>query len=173
MSRPLTLATGLVLGLLAFLLVNESFRPFSTRFTLTGRDQSYTFQLDSRQPLLVEYDLIVRSEGRVRPPATVTLNERPVSVPAVTAAYSAERIVATLPFDAVRSGTNVLRIRVGGAESTTFEMRGRVKNHFGIAPDFPRAAIVGDEAATYRRAQISIAASIARLRRFTMIVAAA
>lgn len=163
MGRPLTLATGLLLGLLAFLLVNESFRPFAIRFTLSGRDESYTFPVDAREPLFVEYDLIVRSEGRARPSATVTLNDRPIRVPAVAAAYSARRVVVALPVDAVRSGSNVLRVRVGGPESNTFEMRGRVKNSRGSAPDFPRAAIVGDEAVVHRRTRMSRAASAARL----------
>ena len=160
---PLTIVTGLLLGVLAFLLVNESFRPFSTRFALSGRDQSYTFTVDSREPLFVEYDLIAHSEGRERPPVAATLNERVVNVPAIGAAYSARRIVIALPFDAVREGANVLRVRVGGADSTTFEMRGRVKNHWGIAPDFPRAAVVGDEAVDYRGAQTPLATVAARL----------
>ena len=159
----MTVATGALLGLLTFLLVNESFRPFSTRFTLNGRDGSHTFSLDSREALFVEYGLIVRSQGRDRPPVTVTLNDRPVSVPTVAAAYSTGRAMVPLPLEAVRSGSNVLRVRVGGSESNTFDLRGRVQNYYGIAPDFPRAAVVSDEAVADRRAHTSLAASIARL----------
>ena len=159
----LTLAIGLLLGLLAFLLVNEAFRPFSTRFALNGRDGSHTFTLHAREPLFVEYGLIVRSQGRDRPPVTVTLNDRPLNVPAVAAAYSTQGAMIPLPLEAVRSGSNVLRVRVGGSESSTFEMRGRIQNYYGIAPDFPRGAVVSDEAVTDRRTHTPIAASVARL----------
>lgn len=159
----LTVTTGLLLALSAFLLVNERFQPLSLRWTVEGRDRAQYFSIGSREPLFLEYDLVVRSEERQRPTVAVTLNDRPVTVPAVSAAYSTAGANVPLPFDAVRSGTNVLRVRIGGAASNTFEMRARLHNYFGIAPDFPRAVVVGDEAVAYRRAQTSLPATAGRI----------
>ena len=116
-ALSVTLATGLLLAGAAFLLVNESFQPFSVRFSLDGRDRSQSFRLETRQPLFLEYELVVRAQGRDRPPVVVTLNDRPVTVPAVPTAYSTSRATVPLPLAAVQSATNVLRVRVGGAES--------------------------------------------------------
>ena len=159
----LTLATGLALAGAAFLLLHESFQPFSVRFTLDGRDRSETFRLEIREPLFLEYELVIRAQGRERPPVAVTLNDRRVAVPAVAAAYATARAHVPLPLDATRSGANVLRVRVGGAESNTFVLRSRVHNYYGIAPDFPRAVVVADEAVAHRRAQTGVGATVATL----------
>ena len=157
----LTLAAGLALAGAAFLLLHESFQPFSVSFTLDGRDRSETFRLETREPLFLEYELVLRAEGRERPPVAVTLNDRAVAVPAVASAYATARAHVPLPLDATRSGTNVLRVRVGGVESNTFVLRARVHNYYGIAPDFPRAVVVADEAVAHRRAQIGGGATAA------------
>ena len=51
-------------------------------------------------------------------------------------------------------------VRVGGSESNTFDMRGRVQNYYGIAPDFPRGAVVSDEDAP----TVAMAAALAESR---------
>src|SRR5687768_8136396 len=130
----LTLAAGLALAGAAFLLLNGSFQPFSVSFMLDGRDRAETFHLETREPLFLEYELVLRAQGRERPPIAITLNGRPVTVPAITSAYATARAHVPLPLDATRSGPNVLRVRVGGAESNTFVMRARVHNYYGIAP---------------------------------------
>ena len=86
-----------------------------------------------------------------------------MAVPAVASAYATARAHVSLPLDATRAGTNVLRVRVGGAESNTFVLRARVHNYYGIAPDFPRAAVVADEAVAHRRAQTGAGATVATL----------
>src|SRR5688572_9168037 len=159
----LTLATGLALAGAAFLLLNESFQPFAVSFMLDGRDRSETFRLEIREPLFLEYELVLRAQGRERPPVAVTLNGRPVAVPAVASAYATTRAHVPLPFDATRSGTNVLRVHVGGDESNTFALRARVHNYYGIAPDFPRAVVVADEAVAHRRARTGVGAAVAAL----------
>src|SRR5688572_16641507 len=156
----LTLAAGLALAGAAFLLLHESFQPFQARFTLDGRDRSETFHLETREPLFLEYELVLRAQGRERPPVAVTLNDRPVAVPAVATAYATARAHVPLPLDATRAGTNVLRVRVGGAEPNTFVLRARVHNYYGIAPDFPRAVVVADEAVVHRRAQTGFGATV-------------
>ena len=156
----LTLATGLALAGAAFLLLNESFQPFAASVTLDGRDRSETFHLETREPLFLEYELVLRAQGRERPPVAVTLNDRPVAVPAVATAYATARAHVPLPLDATRAGTNVLRVRVGGAEPNTFVLRARVHNYYGIAPDFPRAVVVSDEAVAHRRAQTGFGATV-------------
>src|SRR5262245_38148711 len=100
------LAVGLVLASAAFVLINETFRPFSVRFTLQGREGEQPFALAAREPLFLEYELVVRSEGRDRPPIVVSLNDRPVSVPPAAASYSTEHAMQPLPFDAMRDGDN-------------------------------------------------------------------
>lgn len=159
----LTLAAGLALAGAAFLLLHESFQPFSVSFMLDGRDRSETFRLETREPLFLEYELVLRAPGRERPPVAVTLNDRPVAVPPVASAYATARAHVPLPLDATRSGPNVLRVRVGGAGSNTFVLRARVHNYYGIAPDFPRAAVVADEAVAHRRAQTGAGARVATL----------
>ncbi len=162
-ALSLTLATALLLAGSAYLLVNETFQPLSLQWTVEGRDPARQFSIARREPLFLEYDLVVRADGQERPSVVVTLNDRPVSVPVAKAAYSAAGAKVPLPFDAVRSGTNVLRVRVEGAPSNTVQMRGRLQNYFGIAPDFPRAVVVGDEAVAYRRAHTSLAAAATRI----------
>ena len=159
----LTLAAGLVLAGAAFPLLNGSFQPFSVSFMLDGRDRAETFHLETREPLFLEYELVLRAQGRERPPITVTVNDRTVAVPAITSAYATARAHVPLPLDATRSGPNVLRVRVGGAEANTFVMRARVHNYYGIAPDFPRAVVVADEAVALRRAQTGLGATVATL----------
>ena len=162
-ALTLTLVTGLLIAGSAFVLVNEAFQPVSLRFRLSGRDASATFRLDEREPLFLEYELIVRAPGRERPAMTVALNDLPVQVPAVASAYLTQRARVRLPLDAIRQRTNVLRVRVGGDEANTFDMHARIQNYSGIAPDFPRAAVVGDDAVVHRFTATSMAASVARL----------
>ena len=148
----------------AFVLVNESFEPFSTQLALGGHDDSQTFNLTAREPLFLEYEVVVRSTAEsARPPLVVTMNDQPVAVPAVAATFSTEHANVPVPVVALRDGINVLRVRVGGAESNRFDMRARLHNYYGIAPDFPRAEIVSDEAAAYRLARTSIVGRAVRL----------
>ena len=163
-GSSLTFATGLVLAGAAFVLVHESFEPFSAQLTLQGHDSSQTFSLKAREPLFLEYEVVVRSSAqRERPPLDVTVNDQPVAVPAVTAIFATEHANVPLPVAALRDGVNVLRVRAGGAESNRFDMHARLHNYYGIAPDFPRVAVVGDEAAAFRLARTPMVVRVLRL----------
>jgi hypothetical protein len=53
---------------------------------------------------------------------------------------------ALLPAEATRAGTNELVVAAEGGREPVLELRARLHNYFGIAPDPPRAAVVSDEA---------------------------
>ena len=153
-----------MLAAAAFVLLNESFEPFSAQLTLQGHDSSQTFNLTAREPLFLEYEVVVRSSAASdRPLLAVTVNDQPVAVPAVTATFFTEHTNVAVPVAALRDGANVLRVRVGGAESNRFDMHARLHNYYGIAPNFPRAAIVSDEAAAARFARASMTDRAVRL----------
>jgi hypothetical protein len=162
-ASALTCLAALVMGVAGHAVLNEAFTAYSTRFVLTGHDETRSFHLPVRAPLFLEYELVLRTTDPVRRPVLVTLNDAAVAVPPPGAPFSASRANVPLPFDATREGDNVLRVRLQGAGGGTFELRARVHNYYGIAPDFPRAVVVSDEAVTHRASRMSVAERVLRV----------
>jgi hypothetical protein len=146
---------ALALALPAFLLTNHSFRPFEARFHLDTADASYVFDLPSREPLFLEYVINLRSSDRDRPKITVELNGRPAATIAAPSLYASHQDKILLSLEPVHAGRNELRITLDGRTPATFDPSGRMPatfdldarlhNYSGIAPDFPRLAVVADE----------------------------
>lgn len=156
------LGAALVLAIPAYELLHESFRPWAVRVTLQGQAQAHAFDLPARESLFLEYELVVRVAGAERPRLIVTLNGTPATSVSSRSAFTTERGRVLLPFEAVRAGENLLHVALEPATLATFDLRARVHNYYGIAPDFPRAAVVADEAVRHQVAHRSIAAGVAR-----------
>lgn len=156
------LGAALVLAIPAHQLVHESFQPFAVRVTLQGQAQGHAFDLPARESLFLEYELVVRVTDAERPRLIVTLNGKPAAIVSSRSAFTTERGRVLLPFEAVRAGANLLHVALEPATPATFDLRARVHNYHGIAPDFPRAAVVADEAVRDLGAHRSIAAGFAR-----------
>ncbi len=156
------LGAVLVLAIPAHELMHESFRPLAVRATLQGHAQAHAFDLPARESLFLEYELVVRVTGAERPRLMVTLNGTPAATVLSRSAFSTERGRVLLPFEAVRAGENLLQVALEPASLATFDLRARVHNYYGIAPDFPRAAVVADEAVRHQVAHRSIGARVAR-----------
>lgn len=156
------LGAALVLAIPVHELAHEAFRPYALRVALQGQVQTQAFELPTRQPLFLEYEVVVRAPGAERPQVTVSLNGVPATVVRSPSAFTTERGRVQLPFAAVRGGENQLRVALEPPTSATFDLRARVHNYFGIAPDFPRAAVVADEAVRHLAAQRSLAGRLAR-----------
>jgi hypothetical protein len=144
MSRTLLLAS-LALALPAFLLTNASFRPYEARFHISTSQPAYTFELPSREPLFLEYVITLRSPDEVRPAVTVELNGRQAATIATTSLYASHQDKILLALDPVQAGRNELRVALVSGAAATFDLEGRLHNYSGIAPDFPRIAVVADE----------------------------
>ena len=137
----------------AFLLTNASFHPYETRFHVSTSQPTYTFELPSREPLFLEYVINLRSPDDTRPTVTVELNGRPAATIAAPSLYAAHQDKILLALDPVQAGRNELRIVLAAprrprstvAAPTTFDLDARLHNYSGIAPDFPRIAVVADE----------------------------
>ncbi|MGE0815856.1 MAG: hypothetical protein AB7O28_11460 [Vicinamibacterales bacterium] len=148
--RARTVVPALLFALTSHAVVHPAFRPVAARGTLDGASGRLEVTLDTAEPLYLEYEVVLRADGHAR--LDVTWNGAPVDVPQPGAAYLTERAIVELPVEATRAGANRLEARLEGGDAPGFEMRARVHNYYGIAPDVPRAAIVGD-AAAWRRVQ--------------------
>jgi GGDEF domain-containing protein len=156
MTRPVAirpvLGFALALALPAYLVTNESFRPFEARFQLAGDRAVQTIDLATREPLFLEYELILRAPVDARPTVVVDLNgSRAATIPA-RRLFATQHDNVLLAFAPVRQGENRLEAAVEGAPGAAFEVRARVHNYYGIAPDFPRVFVVADESVAHATA---------------------
>jgi len=130
----------------AFLLSNPAFAPVIERFEGQGAEVRHEFAARGPESLYLEYEVVLRASGNVRPAVGVRLNGRAVATLAVDA-LSAQQLGRTLlPSEAVHAGLNQLVVATEGGADATIELRARLHNYFGIAPDPPRAAVVSDAA---------------------------
>jgi hypothetical protein len=156
MTRPAAirqvLGFALALALPAYLVTNETFRPFEARFQLEGGRAGQTIELAAREPLFLEYELILRAPVESRPTVVIDLNgSRAATIPA-RRLFATQHDNVLLAFAPVRQGENRLEAAVEGAPGATFELRARVHNYYGIAPDFPRVFVVADESVAHATA---------------------
>jgi len=163
--RGLLPGVALLLAIPAASLTHETFRPFAQRITVEGRSHVQSFTLPERAPLYLEYELVLRAAGD-RPPVVITLNGAPVATLQAAAAFATERGRVLLPIEPLRQGENELGVTLEPAPDATVDLRARLHNYYGIAPDFPRAAVVADAAVVQRLAQ---EAPVARIGRFAAI----
>lgn len=152
MTRARLLLTAIVFALPAALLTNERFRPVDERVAISSAHPIHDFALDRAEPIYVEYGLTLRSSGERRPTATIDVNGVPVAIVPGERLYVAIGGRVLAPVTAARAGRNALGVRLQGDPGATFELRGRVQNYYGIAPDFPRVFVVADESVRQRDA---------------------
>ena len=150
--RGILPGAALLLAIPAVALTHESFRPFALRVTVEGRGHVQSFTLPERAPLYLEYELVVRTQGD-RPRVVITVNGAPAATLQASSAFATERGRVLLPLEPLRQGQNEVRIALAPASEATVDLRARLHNYYGIAPDFPRAAVVADEAVAHRVAQ--------------------
>ena len=144
MSRALLLAS-FALAVPAFLLTNASFRPYEARFHVSTSQPAFAFDLPSREPLFLEYVINLRSSDATRSGVTVELNGRAAATIVASSLYASHQDKILLALDPVQAGRNELRIALAGPVAATFDLEARLHNYSGIAPDFPRIAVVADE----------------------------
>lgn len=149
------LVLALALAVPASELTQLTFSPLDARLTLTPATARGTVRLQAREPLYVEYGSTVRTPEGVRPQTTVFWNGVRVADLPVHRLFVADRGRVLVPVDVTRPGDNELGVTVSGPPDTTFEFQARVHNYYGIAPDYPRAYLVADEAVHHARAQLS------------------
>ena len=143
------------------LVLHESFRPIAARHTLTGAEPSAAVDLPVRQPMVLEYELVVHAAGQRRPRVSARWNDREVALPP-SPPFATSRALLVLPLDATVAGENRLRVALDDASAGDFEMRARLLNYRGIAPDPPRAYIVPPEARRERARLTSWPRAVAR-----------
>lgn len=171
MSLPSRVAASLpviIVGCSAFLLTHESFQPVAERIHVEGREASVAFALPAREPLFLEFELILSAPGERRATVAVSLNGTSVSEVRPAAFHRTEFGKVEIPVSAVREGENRLAFAVHGAEDASFDVNARVNNYYGIAPDFPRVFVVGDAAVWHRLDQRSAAVWGFRLALFLL-----
>lgn len=165
--RGVAFSVALLLAIPVAAVTHEAFRPFAVRIAAEGRGHLQTVALPTREPLYLEYELIVRAVGDDRPRVVVTVNGAPAAILQTSAVFATERGRVLLPLEPLRRGDNELRIALDPAATVaTFGLRARLHNYFGIAPDFPRAAVVADEAVAHVVAQRT---PLARAGRFGVV----
>lgn len=164
--RGVLLGAALLLALPAASLTHESFRPFAVRIAAEGRAHAQSFTLPELAPLYLEYELVVRAFDDVRPRVVVTVNGATAATLQAPSAFATERGRVLLPLDPLRAGENQLQVTLEPASAATVDLRARLHNYYGIAPDFPRAAVVADAAVAHLRAQRT---PLVRAARFTAI----
>ncbi len=171
MSIPLRVsasASAILLAVSASLLTNESFIPVVERFHVEGREAGVDFRLAAREPLFLEFELVLGAPGDARPAVAISLNGTSVSEVRPVALHRTERGKVELPASAVREGPNRLAFIIRGTTESTFDINGRVNNYYGIAPDFPRVFVVGDSAVTHRAAERSLVGRVLRFAVFLL-----
>lgn len=156
---------ALAIALPASVLTNASFRPVDARLQFDGQAAATgVFELTSRQPLFLEFDLVVRAPSDARPAAVFTLNDVEITTIVNRTLYVGEGARIALPIAAIREGENRLTVALGPPAGATFDFRARIQNYHGIAPDFPRAVVVPDAAVSQAT---SVRSTAGRLVRFT------
>lgn len=158
----------MLLAVSASLLANESFIPVAERFHVEGREAGVDFTLVAREPLFLEFELILSAPGDERPTVTIGLNGTFVSEVRPVALHRTVPGKVELPVSAVRDGANRLAFDIRGGTESTFDINARVNNYYGIAPDFPRVFVVGDSAVTHRFAQRPLVAWALRFALFLL-----
>ena len=161
-STALMLGCALAISLPAYLLSNPSFQPFAARFHLEGRSGTGAFELPTAEPLILEYEIAVRAPDGDRPIVRIGLNGVPVISVGGEALYRTAFDRRPLPLEAIRAGHSELTAEIEGLPGASFDINARVHNYTGIAPDFPRAAVVPDEALTQFLASQSPAQRVVR-----------
>lgn len=151
--RRALLAAALLLAVPVAALTHESFRPFTWGIAFQGDRHTETFLLPEREPLFLEYELVVHDDAGVRPNVVVTLNDAPVAVLQPSMAFATERGRVLLPVAPLRAGENRVVMALDPAAGATVDLRARFHNYYGIAPDFPRAAVVANESVAHLVAQ--------------------
>jgi lysophospholipase L1-like esterase len=145
-STALVLGCALAVSLPVYVLTNPSFHPFAARFHLEGRSGAGAFELPTAEPLVLEYEIAVRAPDGDRPTVHIGLNGVPVVSVGGEALYRTAFDRRPLPLEAIRGGRSELTVEIEGLPGASFDINARVHNYTGIAPDFPRAAVVPDEA---------------------------
>lgn len=171
MSLPSRVSASLPVILVAFsafLLTNESFHPVAERIHVEGREADVDFALPAREPLFLEFELILSAPGERRATVAIDVNGASVSEVRPAAFHRTEFGKVEIPVAAVREGVNHLVFAVRGAADASFDINARVNNYYGIAPDFPRVFVVGDAAVWHRFGQRSAAAWGLRLAVFLL-----
>ena len=125
--------------------LHETFRPIAARHTLTGAAASAVVDVPVRQPMVLEYELVVHAVGDRRPHLIAHWNGRAVSLPP-SPPFATSRALVVLPLEATVAGANLLAVTLDDPSAGGFEMRARLLNYRGIAPDPPRAYIVPPDA---------------------------
>jgi hypothetical protein len=138
---------ALAVAVPAFLLTNPTFRPMAERFEGRGTAVSHAFELAGPESLYLDYELVVDSRGDARPRVVVRLNGSTAAEMPVPALSRQQSGKVQLPVSAARTGSNDVAVAVEGAAEAVLDVRARLHNYAGIAPDVPRAAVVSDEAA--------------------------
>ena len=136
------------MSLPAYILSNPSFQPFAARFHLEGRSGAGGFDLPTAEPLILEYEIAVRAPDGDRPTVHIGLNGVSVVSVGGEALYRTAFDRRLLPLEAIRAGRSELTVEIEGLPGASFDINARVHNYTGIAPDFPRAAVVPDLALT-------------------------
>ena len=136
------------MSLPAYILSNPSFQPFAARFHLEGRSGAGGFDLPTAEPLILEYEIAVRAPDGDRPTVHIGLNGVSVVSVGGEALYRTAFDRRLLPLEAIRAGRSELTVQIDGLPGASFDVNARVHNYTGIAPDFPRAAVVPDLALT-------------------------
>lgn len=149
-------ALAAVLAAALYASLHESFDPVASRADLRGAAPSHDFTLAHAEPLVVEIDLELHADRPDRATIAVRVNGVTVDTIRPAAAFAIERRRVLLPASALRAGANRLEFAVAGDAPTVLAVRARVHNYLGIAPDFPRAAVVSDGAAWHRVARRSL-----------------
>jgi hypothetical protein len=157
---------ALALTVPALLLTKIWFSPLDARLTLTHAASAGTVALDAAASLYIEYGLTVRAAAGAAPKATVFWNGVTVAGLPAQRLFVADRGRVLVPVDATRPGDNELRVTVDGPPATTFEFQARIHNYYGIAPDFPRAYVVSDDAVRHAQSQLSPAHRVLRFIAF-------
>jgi len=165
--RGVVLGAALLLAIPVAALTHEGFRPFALRLVAEGRGHHLAFALPKREPLYLEYELIVRDFDGERPRVVVIINGAPAATLQASSAFVTERGRVLLPLEPLRDGENELGIALESTSpAATIDLRARLHNYFGIAPDFPRAAVVADEAVAH---VVALRTSLARAGRFAVV----
>jgi len=160
--------SALLFAIPASQITHESFSPLDAGVRVEGREGRQTFTADVQGPLFLEYGLIVRGAEDAWPNVVLDLNGQRSAVIATDRLYASQSGRVSLPAGPIRAGTNDLHVAIDGSPAATFELWGRIQNYSGIAPDFPRAFVVPDEAAAYTIGQRSPAVRIGRFGAFAL-----
>ena len=136
------------------LVLHETFRPIASRNALTGAAGTVAVDVPIRQPMVLEYELVVRAAGQRRPRVTARWNGQTVPLPP-SPPFATSRALVELPLGGTVAGENLLAVALDDPSAGAFEMRARLLNYRGIAPDPPRAYIVPADARRERARHMS------------------